>query len=259
MDRFRGTEARMSQQTDILLNGHYIFQDTERFMFGIDAVLLSDFAAGNIHRGDSVIDLGSGNGIIPLLLETLSSASSFTALEIQKESARLAALSVEKNNLFSKIRVVEGDLKQVSSLFSKHSFNAVTCNPPYMNDSHGKQNVSQALNIARHEICCNLEDVISAADYLLAPHGRFFMIHRPYRLPEIFVLLAKYNLEPKIIQFVIPSAGKEPNLVMIESRKNASPRLKYAPFITVYDEEGNYSRQVCAVYERQKTSRRTFL
>ena len=138
-------------------------------MFGIDAVLLSDFASSSIKKNDRVIDLGTGTGIIPLLLETLSSASDFTALEIQADSADMARRSVELNSLQDKIRIDQGDLKQVSDLYQRHSFSVVTCNPPYMNDSHGRQNATEPKNIARHEICCNLEDVIAAADYLLAP------------------------------------------------------------------------------------------
>lgn len=247
---------RPDEQLDILLNGRQIIQDKKRFMFGIDAVLLSDFASSSIKKNDRVIDLGTGTGIIPLLLETLSPAHDFTALEIQSDSADMARRSMEANGLSDLIHIVEGDIKEVSSIFTKHSFNVVTCNPPYMNDSHGRQNESEAKNIARHEICCNLEDVIVAADYLLAPHGRFFMIHRPYRLPEIFALLAKYNLEAKVMQLVIPSKGKEPNLVMIEARKNAQPRLKIAPQFAVYGEDGEYSSEVKAVYERQKASAR---
>ncbi len=242
----------LAEQLDTLLNGRYIFQDTKRFMFGIDAVLLSDFAANSIKKNDKVIDLGTGTGIIPLLLESLTNASDFTGLEIQKDSADMAKRSVEKNGLEEKIHIIEGDIKEVSSIFKRHSFSLVTCNPPYMNDSHGKENASEAINIARHEICCNLEDVISSADYLLAPHGRFFMIHRPYRLPEIFSLLLKYQLEPKLIRLVYPCKGKEPNLVMLEARKSAQPRLKYADPLIVYGEDGLYTEEVKAIYQRQK-------
>ena len=249
-----GAILRPDEQLDIPLNGRQIIQDKKRFMFGIDAVLLSDFASSSIKKNDKVIDLGTGTGIIPLLLETLSPAQDFTALEIQADSADMARHTMEANGLSNKIQVVEGDLKNVSSIFAKHSFNVVICNPPYMNDSHGRQNATEPKNIARHEICCNLEDVIKTADYLLAPHGRFFMIHRPYRLPEIFALLVKYKLEPKLMQLVIPSKGKEPNLVMIEARKNAKPRLKIAEQFAVYGEDGEYSDYVKAVYERQKDS-----
>ena len=252
----------MAEQIDTLLNGRQIIQDKNRFMFGIDAVLLSDFASSSIKKNDKVIDLGTGTGIIPLLLESLTSCSNFTALEIQKDSADMARRSVALNGLEEKINIVQGDLKFLRSsegpetgcapLFSKHSFSVVTCNPPYMNDSHGKQNATEAMNIARHEICCNLEDVVSAADYLLSPHGRFFMIHRPYRLPEIFFLLLKYNLQPKVIQMVIPAEGKEPNLVMVEARKNAQPRLKIEPQLTVYGPDGEYTPEINEIYKRQQ-------
>ena len=245
------------EQLDCLLNGRQIIQNKKAFMFGIDAVLLSDFAASSIKKNDKVIDLGTGTGIIPLLLDSLSPAKSISALEIQKESADMAKRSVMLNGLEEKITIVQGDLKKVSSFFEKHSFSVVTCNPPYMNDSHGIQNKSEPKNIARHEIFCNLEDVISAAAYLLAPHGRFFMIHRPYRLPEIFSLLLKYNMQPKLMQLVLPSAGKEANMVMLEARKNAQARLKIAPDLCVRTKEGEYTAEVNAIYKRQ--SAREFL
>ena len=237
------------EQLDKLLNGRLIIQDPKRFMFGIDAVLLSNFAIPEIHLKDSVIDLGTGTGIIPLLIESYVSAS-FTALEVQHESAEMAARSIAANNLEEKIRIVEGDIKNVESLFPRHSFNIVTTNPPYMINQHGRQNCNDAKTIARHEILCNLEDVIAAADYLLRPHGKFFMIHRPFRLPEIFTSMKNHGIEPKRIRLVQPSEGKEPNIVMIEGRKNANPRLKIEPALNVYGKPGIYSEEVQEIYNK---------
>ena len=155
-------------------------------MFGIDAVLLGEFACKGTRSGDMVIDLGTGNGILPLLMEKGCKASHFTGLEIQKKSVELARRSVELNGLTDKIEIVQGDLKNAGSLFSKHSFNVVVSNPPYALVSQGKQNLRNEKTIARHEVLCTLEDVVAAADYLLHTHGSFFMIHRPFRLPEIF-------------------------------------------------------------------------
>ena len=221
------------EQTDTLLNGNTIIQDKDSFMFGIDAVLLADFAVKGVRAGDSVIDLGTGNGILPLLMEKSCKASAFTGLEIQKKSAELAFRSVELNGLESKINIVQGDLKNVDSLFSKHSFNIVVSNPPYALVTQGKQNERDEKTIARHEVLCTLEDVVAAADYLLHTHGKFFMIHRPERLGQIFTALAKFNLEPKQLQLIQPFADQAANLVLIEARKNSQPGIKMLPSLIV--------------------------
>lgn len=236
-------------QCDKLLNGHSILQDKQRFMFGIDAILLADFASRGIKRGNSVIDLGTGTGIIPLILDTHSRAEFITALEVQSESAKLAAKSVALNALENKIKIVEDDLKNVESLFAKHSFNVVTCNPPYMPVSIGQANPNDAKAIARHEILCNLEDVITASSYLLHDHGSFFMIHRPERLPEIMSLCLKNKMQPKVMQLIVPFENKEPTMVMIEARKDAKPDLKILPQLVVYEKPGEYSESVKAIYK----------
>ena len=236
------------EQIDTLKNGYKIIQDSERFQFGIDAVLLADFASKEVHCGDSVIDLGTGTGIIPLLMAKKCDSASFTGLEVQKESADMAERSVGLNALESRIRIVNGDLCQVDQQFSRHSFNIVTCNPPYMIDDHGKGNDLDAKTIARHEVLCTLEDVVAAADYLLATHGKFFMIHRPFRLPEIFESLAAHKLEMKRMRLIQPFAGKEPNMVLIEARKNAKRRLSIEPPLIVRDDNGEYTVEVQDIY-----------
>ena len=240
-------------QTDILKNGFKILQDTEGFQFGIDAVLLADFAMGRgLKPGEKVIDLGTGTGIIPLLMaaatENLETSPDFTGLEVQEASAEMAARSVALNGLEGKIRIRHGDLRNVAGLFDRHSFNVVTCNPPYMIDAHGRGNELDAKTIARHEVLCTLEDVVAAADYLLAPHGRFFMIHRPFRLPEIFESLASHKLEPKRMRLIHPFADKEPNMVMIEARKNAKRRLTIEPPLIVRYDDGNYTAEIRQIY-----------
>ena len=235
-------------QIDTLKNGYKIFQDTERFQFGIDAVLLADFACKGLKSAKKIIDLGTGTGIIPLLMNPKISAS-FTGLEVQQESAEMAAKSVALNGLENQIKIVNGDLKKASELFGRHSFDAVTCNPPYMTDEHGERNALDAMTIARHEVLCTLEDVVAAADYLLAPHGRFFMIHKPFRLPEIFVTLAAHKLEPKCMRLIAPFANKEPNMVMIEARKNAKRRLKIEPPLVVRNDDGEYTAEIRQIYD----------
>lgn len=232
---------------DTLKNGYKIFQDSERFKFGIDAVLLSHFAFDKIKNGNTVIDLGTGNGIIPLMLSK-SRAASITGLEIQKGNVVLAEKSVSINQLEEKIKIVEGDIKTVSNNFAKHSFDVVTTNPPYMIHLQKKHNFSEAKLIARNEILCNLEDVISATDYLLKPCGKFFMIHKPARLPEIFNALLKHSIEPKTIQLISPFQDKEPNLVLIEARKNAKPDLKFLKNLIVYNKPGEYTQDIKDIY-----------
>ena len=221
------------EQTDTLLNGNKIIQDTTSFMFGIDAVLLSEFACKGVREGDTVIDLGTGNGILPLLMEKSCKAAAFTGLEIQQKSVELANRSVELNGLSSKINILQGDLKNVDALFAKHSFNVVVCNPPYALVSQGKQNDRDEKTIARHEVLCTLEDVVAATDYLLHTHGKFFMIHRPERLAQIFSSLSKRGLEPKQLQLIQPFADQGANLVLIEARKNAKPGIKLLPALNV--------------------------
>lgn len=227
-------------QTDILLNGYKILQNPSAFMFGIDAVLLAYFAKSEIRKNDVVVDLCTGNGIVPLLLESAASAEKIFGVEIQKDSAALAKESVSLNGLEEKIKIYNEDLKCiVPQIFKKHSISCVTCNPPYMIVEHGKNNPSDSKAIARHEIFCTLEDVISTAEKLLKPHGKFFLIHRPFRLVEIFNLMERYSLMPKRIQFVQPEEGKEANLVLIEARKNAKDRLKVEKVLNVYENSKN--------------------
>ena len=251
-------------QTDTLKNGYKIIQDTKRFQFGIDAVLLADFAAREVKPGDSVIDLGTGTGIIPLLMAgrwkstegafdtplrgTQAPQVTFTGLEVQEASADMAAQSVALNGLERQIQIVHGDLKEAGRLFPRHSFNVVTCNPPYMIDEHGRGNKLDAKTIARHEVLCTLEDVVAAADSLLATHGRFFMIHRPFRLPEIFSALEKHNMEIKRMRLIQPFADKEPNMVLIEARKNAKRRLTIEPPLVVRNDDGEYTDEIHRIY-----------
>ncbi|MBE6348994.1 MAG: tRNA1(Val) (adenine(37)-N6)-methyltransferase [Spirochaetaceae bacterium] len=232
---------------DTLKNGYKIIQDSEKFKFGIDAILLSHFAFNQIRNNEKVIDLGTGNGIIPLMIAK-SRANSIVGLEIQEENVEIAKRSVELNQLEEKIQIIHGDIKAVEKKFTKHSFDVVVSNPPYMINEHGKQNPTEAKSIARHEVLCNLEDIISAVDYLLKPFGKFFMIHRPFRLPEIFSLLTKYKIEPKRMELVSPFLQKEPNLVLIEAKKNANPRLQIEENLIVYEKPGIYTEKINQIY-----------
>ena len=174
-------------------NGYYIIQDPARFCFGMDAVLLSGFARAR--RGERVLDLGTGTGIIPILMEAKTEAEDFTALEIQEESADMARRSVLYNHLEEKIRVVTGDIKDASGIFGASSFDIVTTNPPYIIGQHGISSGSEAKAIARHEVLCTLDDILRESAKLLVPGGRFYMVHRPFRLAEIMSKMVACGIE----------------------------------------------------------------
>ena len=231
---------------DLQRNGYKIIQDPCRFCFGMDAVLLSGFARAD--KGDHVIDLGTGTGIIPILMEAKTEASHLIGLEIQEESADMARRSVALNNLESKIEIVTGDIKQAVELFGKSTMDVVTSNPPYMIGQHGLKNPDSEKAIARHEVLCTLEDVVKAAATLLKPGGNFFMVHRPFRLAEIMTCLSKYKLEPKRMRLVYPFVDKEPNMVLIEANRGGRSRLTVEKPLIVYKEQGVYTDEIYEVY-----------
>lgn len=214
-----------------------IFQDDETFMFGVDSVLLSDFAADSIHKTDEVLDLGCGNGIIPILLAKTSNAKKIAGLEIQKEQAEMAEKSVKFNSLEDKIKIVNGDVKRIQDFFESKTFSVVTTNPPYA-IYNGQDNKNDSITIARQEKSGTLEDFVNAASFVLNPNGKFFMIHRPNRLAEIFKCLEQNKFQVKRIQFVFPSADKDATMVLIEARKDAKPDLKVEKSIIVYGKNG---------------------
>lgn len=230
---------------DLEISGLHIIQSPDKFCFGMDAVLLSGFAYAK--RGDKVIDLGTGTGILPLLLWAKTKGEHFTGLEIQEESADMARRSIAGNNL-ANVEIVDGDIKSVDKLFERQSFDVVTSNPPYMINEHGITNPEAPKQIARHEILCTLEEVVKAAAYLLKSNGRFFMVHRPFRLPEIFENLRKYRLEPKRMRLVHPQLGKEPNMVLIEAVKYGKPRLTVEKPLIVYDKDMKYTGEMIRDY-----------
>jgi tRNA1Val (adenine37-N6)-methyltransferase len=231
---------------DLHRNNYHIIQDTNRFCFGMDAVLLSGFT--KVFQGERSIDLGTGTGIIPILLNAKTAGEHFTGLEIQPESADMAKRSVALNKLEDKIDIVVGDIKEASSIFGLASFDVVTSNPPYMNHSHGLVNPDQAKAIARHEILCTLEDVIREASRLLKPKGRFYLVHRPFRLVEIMGTLSAYKLEPKRMRLVHPYLNKEPNMVLIECLKGGKSRLTIEAPLIVYKEPNVYMDEIYDIY-----------
>ena len=231
---------------DLQRNGYQIVQKKNGFCFGMDAVLLSGFAA--VKPGEKAIDLGTGTGIIPILLEAKYEGEHYTGLEIQDEVAEMAARSVALNHLEEKVSIVKGDIKEASRLFGAASFDVVTSNPPYMNDSHGLKNPDLPKAIARHEVLCTLDDVAREAAKLLRPGGRFYMVHRPHRLIEIITALTKYKLEPKRMKMVHPFVDKEANMVLIEAVRGGKSMIKVEAPIVVYREPGVYTQEIYDIY-----------
>ena len=261
-----------NERIDDLQNGYYVIQDPDKFCFGMDAVLLSGFA--KVKKGETALDLGTGTGIIPILLKTKTNGKHFTGLEIQKECADMAGRSVRYNHLEDDVEIVRGDIKEAADIFGAASFDVVTSNPPYMIGQHGLRNPDMPKAIARHEVLCNLEDVVSQASKVLkalyiARHealctlddilresakilkvkGRFYMVHRPFRLAEIMNVLTKYRLEPKRMQLVYPYIDREPNMVLIEALKGGNSRVTVEPPLIVYKEPGVYTENILKIYD----------
>lgn len=231
---------------DLHRKGYRIIQNQKKFCFGMDAVLLSDFA--KVKQGECVLDLGTGTGIIPILLEAKTPGEQFFALEIQEESADMARRSVALNGLEEKIKIVTGDIKEASHIFGSSQFQVVTTNPPYMNDHHGLKNPDLPKAIARHEVLCSLEDVVREGAKVLKPNGRFYMVHRPFRLIEIITMLTKYKLEPKRMRFVHPYVDKEPNMVLIEAIKGGKSMVKIEKPLVVYESVNIYHPEIYEIY-----------
>ncbi len=231
---------------DLHRNGYLIIQDPKRFCFGVDAVLLSGFA--QVKKGERVLDLGTGTGVIPILLEAKTQGAHFTGLEIQEESAQMARRSVLLNQLEHKITIDTGDIKEATKYYEAASFDVVTSNPPYMQNGGGLRNTFSPKAIARHELLCSLEDVIRSAEKLLKTGGRFYMIHRPHRLTDIFVTLRQYRLEPKRMCFIHSYCHKEPVMVLIEAVRRGNPMLKVeAPWV-IYQANGEYTEEIKKIY-----------
>ena len=234
------------EHLDDLQNGYFIIQAADGFRYGIDAVLLSAFA--RVKEGENVLDMGTGTGILPILLAAKTRGRSFTGLEIQEKSADMARRSAAYNHLEESIRIVRGDIKEASALFGPASFDVVVSNPPYMTGSHGLVNPSEAKAIARHELLCTLEDLARETARVLTARGRFYLIHRPFRLAEIIRVLSAYRLEPKRMRLVYPFTDREPNLVLLEACKNGNARITVEKPLIVYEKPGVYTEEIREIY-----------
>ena len=231
---------------DLQIKGYKIIQHPDKFCFGMDAVLLSAFAT--VNEGEKALDLGTGTGILPILLEAKNAGEHYTGLEIQPESVGMARRSVLYNDLQERIDIIEGDIKEASKIFGKASMEVVTSNPPYMTNHHGLKNPNDAKAIARHELLCSLDDVIRESAAVLKPRGRAYFVHRPSRLVEIFEAMRKYRLEPKRMRLVYPYVDKEPNMVLVEGVRGGGAQLTVEPPLIVYDAPGEYTEEILKIY-----------
>ena len=231
---------------DLQVNGYEIIQHPGKFCFGMDAVLLSNFA--RVKKGEEVLDLGTGTGIIPILLTAKTEGERFVGLEIQEESADMARRSVAHNHLEQKIEIVNGDIKEAAGIFGGASFDVITTNPPYMIGNHGIANASDTKAIARHEVLCTLDDILRESAKILCPGGKFFMVHRPFRLAEILSKMIDVGIEPKRMRMVHPFLDKEPNMVLIEGARGGNSRMTVVRPLIVYKVKGVYSDELLGEY-----------
>ena len=234
--------AKSNERVDDLGNGYYVIQNPKAFCFGVDAVCLSDFAT--VKKGERVLDLCTGTGIIPILLCAKTQGEHFTGLEIQQDSVDMARRSVTMNGLSNKISIDCGDIKNGAEIYPPNCFDVVTVNPPYIKTAAGIHNKADSKTIARHEVLCTLSDIVVLSARLLKTGGRLYMVHRPQRLAEIFCTLRRSNMEPKSMQFVQSSMGHEPSLVLLEAIDHGNPMLKVMPtlFLRKDDTNAHYPR-----------------
>ena len=227
-----------------------IIQNEKEFCFGMDSVLLSDFAK-DIKQNSKIIDLGTGTGILPILLSGKTVNTKIIGIEIQEKMAEMATRSVKLNNLENRIQIINEDINNLNYVFEKETFDAVVTNPPYKANNTGLKNEYEGKMIARHEIKCNLEDIIFASKNMLKDKGTLYMVHRPERIVDICELLRKYKIEPKIIRFVYPKAGKEANLILIKAVKNARKFLKIEKPLIIYKENEEYTEEILRIYNKK--------
>lgn len=226
-----------------------IIQNEMGFCFGIDSVLLSDFAR-KIKRNAKVIDLGTGTGIIPILLCGKTELKRIVGVEVQEEVFDLANRNIKLNNLENKFEVINENIKNLKNIYEYGSFDVVVTNPPYKKENTGIKNLNNKKLISRHEITANLEDFVEISKYLLKDRGSIYMVHRPERLVDILFLMRKNKLEPKKIKFVYSNVNTEPKLVLIEAVKNAKPFLQIEKNLYIYNENGEYTDEILKIYNK---------
>lgn len=227
-------------------NNYVIIQNKSNFCFGVDAVLLSHFARAN--EGEIVMDICTGTGIIPILMSAKTKAKKFDAIDIQENLVKMAQKSIKINNLENKVNIFHCDVKNILNKFEKNSYDLITVNPPYIKQRSGILNKFNSIAISRHEILCTFEDIAYNSSKILKNKGRIYLVHKVSRLADVISILRGNCLEPKKIQFVQPYFKSEPNLFLMEAIKNANPELKVLPSITVYNQDGTYTKEVFDIY-----------
>ena len=235
---------------DLELNNLKIIQNNNGFCFGMDSVLLADFAK-DIKENSKIIDLGTGTGILPILLSGKIKNLQIVGVEIQNNMAEMATRSVKLNELENNIKIINEDIKNLNNNFNKNEFDVVITNPPYKKLNTGLTNENEGKLIARHETKCTLEDIIICAKNILKDKGTFYMVHRPERIVDICELLRKYKIEPKVIRFVYPQQEKKSNLVLIKAIKNANKFLEVEKPLIVYNKNGKYSDEILKIYNKK--------
>ena len=226
-----------------------IIQNKDGFCFGIDSVLLSDFAK-NIKKDSMVLDLGTGTGIIPILLCGKTKLTKVTGIELQEEVAKMAKKSIKLNNLEDKFNVINENILNLNKIYENQTFDVIVSNPPYKKKDTGITNENEKKIISRHEISASLEDFIKISKDLLKDKGEFYMVHRPERLVDIFELMRKYKIEPKILKMVYSYKNKEPKLILIKGVKNAKPFLKVESNLYIYEDTGKYTKEILKIYNK---------
>ena len=217
-------------------------------------MLLSDFAK-DIKKNAKVVDLGTGTGIISILLCGKTNLKNITGIEIQQDVADMAKRSVELNNLEKRMEIINEDIRKISKIFPANSIDAVVTNPPYKKKDTGLQNKDETQLISRHEIMCTIEDIAKVSSYLLNSNCSIYMIHRPDRIIDIIETFRKYKLEPKIIRYIYPKITLEPNLVLIKATKGGKSFLKTMKPLIVYNEDGSYTEEILEIYNKKENKK----
>jgi tRNA1(Val) A37 N6-methylase TrmN6 len=236
---------------DLERKGYKIIQNPEVFCFGIDAILLAHYAKVT-KSSQKILDIGTGTGIIPLVMHGTYEKGTYVGIDIQAEMVEMANRSVQLNGLENAITIKQIDVKEIKEYFAPQTFDVITCNPPYMKNVAGLKNEHPSKMIARHEVACSLEDIISGAGYLLKEKGKLYMIHRPHRLVDILYLMRQYKIEPKKLRMVYPKINKAPTMVLVEGVKYGNPEMRVEKPLVVYDETGNYTDEIYEIYGKDK-------
>lgn len=239
--------AENERLDDLGIKNLKIIQNKDFFCFGIDSVILANYAK-NLKQKSYVLDLGTGTGIIPTILCGKTNLNKIIGVEIQEEVCKMANKSIQYNNLQERFEIISDSILNLNNYFEKNTFDVVITNPPYKKKDTGIINITESKTLARHEITATLEDFIKIAKDMLKDKGEFYMVQRAERLVDICFYMRKYKIEPKEIRFVCSKPGQSPKLVLIKGKKNENAFLKIMPNLYIYDENGEYSQEIKEMY-----------